>query len=163
MTPAQQERLVALFGVAYAEPPYNETDDSVAEYATRLAGEVSKMGFDIEMAERNGDLIGATYGYQFAANKWWSHADSPPLGMADKPKFAVIEFIVQPSMRGLGIGRTLLTNLLSRRTEPFATLCSVPAAKARQMYEKWGWREVAKNRMPDRPTMDVLATPLPWN
>ena len=67
-----------------------------------------------------------------------------------------LEFIVTRAERGKGIGTALMTALLADRPERYATLCANPAAPARRIYQRWGWRSVATVHPPTMGAMDVL-------
>jgi ribosomal protein S18 acetylase RimI-like enzyme len=57
-----------------------------------------------------------------------------------------MELAVLPDRRGKGIGRALMDELLAERDEPYALLTVNPAADARRLYERLGWRHVASTK-----------------
>ncbi len=71
-----------------------------------------------------------------------------------------MEWMVRPASRRAGIGRVLLDRLLADRPEPWAVLASNPAAAARRIYERWGWKPVGATEPDSMPPMDLLALPL---
>lgn len=147
---------VDLYREVYAEPPYLETEERVAAYVQRFAEESSRPGFALVIAEIGTEVVGYAYGHAFSADEWWPEADHEPIATKGRTKFAVIELAVRKPHRGKGIGAQLVTTLLDRRPEHLATLCSNPAAPARQIYQRWGWQPVAIAYPPDIPPMDVL-------
>jgi GNAT superfamily N-acetyltransferase len=91
------------------------------------------------------------------AGRWWSRADQqPPADIRDVDKLAVMEWIVHPDRRGEGIGAELIRRLLEDRQERYATLASDPRSAARGMYERAGWRQVARTQLSWGPAMDLL-------
>ncbi|MET0491567.1 MAG: GNAT family N-acetyltransferase [Actinoplanes sp.] len=71
-------------------------------------------------------------------------------------QLAVMEWIVHPQRRAEGIGSELMRRLLQDRHEPYATLAADPRAPARGMYERSGWRRVARSKLAWGPAMDLL-------
>lgn len=145
-----------LYREVYAEPPYHEGEEHVAAFLERFADESRGLGFSLVVAETDGELLGYAYGLSFEPDQWWDDADPQPAEVRSHPKFAIMEFVVRKQHRGQGIGRALMSALLTDRTEPFATLCANPAAPARQIYRHWGWRHVGRAHPPDIATMDIL-------
>jgi len=91
------------------------------------------------------------------AGAWWARADQePPASIRDVDKFAVMEWIVHPDGRGRGIGAELVRRLLDGRPEGYATLASDPRSPARKIYERAGWRQVARSILSWGPAMDIL-------
>jgi GNAT superfamily N-acetyltransferase len=95
------------------------------------------------------------------AGEWWHRTDQPaPDEVKASAKLAVMEWAVLPGRRGAGIGRRLMDELLRGRSERYATLRVNPAADARSVYERWGWRRVSSTRPGKMPGMDVMLTEL---
>jgi GNAT superfamily N-acetyltransferase len=100
-------------------------------------------------------------GYTQPPGEWWRGTDNPaPESIKAREKLAVMEWAVLPDQRGSGVGRRLLDELLTNRSEPYATLTVNPAANARIIYEHWGWRHVASTRPDKMPGMDVMVREL---
>jgi GNAT superfamily N-acetyltransferase len=159
------ERAVELRAV-YADvfwlPPYNEGPEMADEFVDRLAEESKRPGFSLVAACGGGRLLGFAYGYTMPAGEWWDGTDRPaPEEVKAADKLAVIEWAVLPDRRGAGIGRRLLDELLAGRREQWATLTVVPAADARVIYDRWGWRQVASTRPGRMPGMAVMLFELP--
>lgn len=154
--------LVDLYAVVYAEPPYGEGPEQVRRFADGLPDEAARPGFRLVVAEDGSGLVGAAYGWTMPAGRWWSQADSEPSAdILRADKLAVMEWMVRPSRRGEGIGAGLMRRLLADRPERWATLASDPRSAARRMYERAGWRQVARSTLPWGPAMDVLVLRLP--
>ena len=166
VSPAEvSERVVELRAV-YAEvfslPPYNEGPELADEFLDQLAAESKRPGFSLVAACGGGRLLGFAYGYTMPAGEWWDGTDRPaPEEVKAADKLAVIEWAVLPDRRGAGVGRRLLDELLAGRREQWATLTVVPAAAARAIYDRWGWRQVASTRPGRMPGMAVMLLELP--
>jgi GNAT superfamily N-acetyltransferase len=155
--------LTSLYAQIYREPPYHESEADADDFMSRLVDLSTTAGFDFVVAEvptGTDRIIGFAYGFAFSPDRWWRSAGDEPELTKGSAKFAVMEFAVRPSWHGKGIGRELMCELLSARTEPFATLFANPAAPARAIYRSWGWEQVGVARPPRMPAMDVLVKPL---
>ena len=151
------DEFIDLYRQVYAEAPYEETDDDAAAFGQRLSDEMRRPGFSLVGVIDDDVVVGFAHGYTFGPDQWWKAADSTPPQVHGQNKFAVMELIVRKDHRGQGRASQLMRTLLSDRAEPYATLCTNPAAPARDIYRAWGWQQVA--RTPWRPTfpgMDVL-------
>lgn len=152
----------AVYAEVFSLPPYNEGPEMADEFLGRLAEESKRPGFGLVAAYDGGRLLGFAYGYTMPAGKWWHGTDCPaPDKVKTADKFAVIEWAVLPDQRGAGIGRRLLDELLADRRVRYATLAVNPAADARAIYERWGWRQVASTRPGKMPGMAVMLLELP--
>jgi GNAT superfamily N-acetyltransferase len=162
--PARLGEFTSLYLEVYAEPPYDSGPVWSADaFLDRTRRQAAAQGFSCVAAhDAAGDLIGYSFGIPFAAKQWWANATVASSELIDGPKFAVIELILRAHWRGRGIGRRLLEALLSRRSEPYATLTTIPTAPASTMYAHLGWAKVAEILPGDqRPSFDVLALRLP--
>lgn len=161
MTPAQAVLNVldlrAVYAAVFSLPPYNEGPEMPAAFVAWITAESRLPGFDLVGAFTENELVGFAYGYTMPPGQWWRRTGTPaPDGVKENAKFAVMEWAVLPGYRGHGIGRRLMDDLLDRREERWATLTVNPAADARAVYERWGWRHVATTRAGAMPSMDVL-------
>ncbi|GAB3805981.1 GNAT family N-acetyltransferase [Micromonospora zhanjiangensis] len=154
-------RFLDLYREVYSEPPYSETEEHVAAYAERFVEESARSGFAVVVAESGTELAGYAYGHSFAADDWWQDADQEPAETKGCTKFAVMELAVRRPCRGRGVGTRLMGALIDGRPEQLATLCSNPAAPARQIYHRWGWQPVAVAHPPNIPPMEILVLWLP--
>lgn len=150
-----------LYRATYAEPPYREGERHVTAFVERFATEAVSPGFALVVAEIGDRTVGFAHGVTFDADTWWDEADCEPPEVHGVSTFAVMEFIVGRAERGRGIGSALMNRLLGQRTEPYATLCANPAAPARQIYQRWGWKPVAVAHPAAIGIMDVLLLTLP--
>jgi len=151
---------VDLYREVYAEPPYLEGDEHVADYVERFADESSRPGFALVVAEIGTELVGYAYGHSFGPDEWWPDADHEPVETKGLTKFGICELAVRKPHRGKGIGTMLMKSLLDGRPEELATLCSNPATSARQIYQRWGWQQAARAYPATIPPMDILIIPL---
>ncbi|MDG4833975.1 GNAT family N-acetyltransferase [Solwaraspora sp. WMMD1047] len=153
-----------LYEVVYAEPPYNGGPlFSRGRFLERTNVQKAAPGFALVTSRAAGRLVGFSFGFTFAAGRWWGGTTSPEPAaeVLTSPKFAVIELVVAKTWRGQGLGRTLINALMSKRFEPYATLLSEPDAPARRIYDHWGWRHVADVQPAvDAPYMHALVLPL---
>jgi len=158
---AYVDALVDLYGEVYAAPPYLEGPEHVASFRRHLTRELSIPGFTLARAMDGARLVGAAYGFTLPPGAWMEpSAEEPPAHIRDLPKLNIAEWMVTTQCRGTGIGRRLLDMLLADRSEPWAVLASNPAATARRIYERWGWKPVGRIEPRTMPSMDVLALPL---
>lgn len=149
--------VVDLYAVVYAEPPYREGPEQVERFRVSLRDDVARAEFSLITAHDGGQLVGAAYGWTMAAGTWWSRSDhQPSADIRDVDKLAVMEWIVRPGRRAEGIGAALIRLLLEDRVERYATLASDPRSVARAMYERAGWRQVARTHLSWGPAMDLL-------
>jgi GNAT superfamily N-acetyltransferase len=155
------DELVDLYAKVYSEPPYEEGPEQVRRFRDSLPDEMTRDGFSLIAAEEDDQLVGVTYGWTMPAGVWWSRADQqPPDEVRESARLAVMEWIVEPERRGEGIGAELIQRLLATRAERYATLASDPRSAARKMYERAGWRQVARSKLTWGPAMDLLVLDL---
>lgn len=153
--------LESVYAEVYAEPPYEEGPEMAADFSARLDKERRQPGFAMVLAEStDGSLVGFAYGLTFGPDQWWRFAGDEPPETRGRPKFAVMELAVRSAWRGRRIGSALMSTLLADRPEPYATLCANPLAKARAIYESWGWIQVAISNTRHFGPLAVLIHPL---
>jgi ribosomal protein S18 acetylase RimI-like enzyme len=153
--------MVDLYAVVFAEPPYNEGPEHAAKFRKWLTKELDSPGFTLVRAIAGTELVGMAYGYTMPAGEWWHNAtEPPPADIRDRRKFVVMEWAVRADHRRRGIGRQLMTELLTGRSEPYATLNANPAAAARDIYVRWGWQQRGRTHPKNYPPMDILVLPL---
>jgi GNAT superfamily N-acetyltransferase len=149
--------LRAVYLAVFSLPPYNEGPKMADKFVEWVSADSKLPGFSMVGAYNEDRLVGFTYGYTKPPGDWWSGTNMPiPTTIKAAEKFAVMEWAVLPGERGKGIGRRLLEEILADRHEPYATLTVNPAADARTIYERLGWRHVASTRPGKMPGMDVM-------
>jgi GNAT superfamily N-acetyltransferase len=150
-----------VYAAVFSLPPYNEGPEMADKFVGWVQEESQHAGFDLIVAYEADRLVGFAYGYTMPPGEWWHGVDRPaPEHIKAAAKFAVMEWAVLPGRRGKGNGRRLMDDLLTNRQEPYATLTVNPAAIARTLYERWGWRYVASTRPAKMPGMDVMVLEL---
>src|SRR5262249_15023851 len=118
-------------------------------------------GFVMVVADDpDGRLAGFAFGFTFERGLWWKDATPEPPGLLGLALFAVMELAVRPAFRGRGIATALMTQLLSDRSERYATFATSPVAVARQIYAGWGWQRAGTVTAPDGSPADILIRPL---
>jgi GNAT superfamily N-acetyltransferase len=158
--------LQALHAEVYAAPPYARQGDA-AEFADRFRVQRRQPGFVLAVARHGGYLVGYASGVTLRpSTSWWRDLTTPvPEDVsAEYPgrTFALGDLLVRASWRRQGIGQALHDLILAARPEERATLTVLPAAvPAQNAFAKWGWRKVARTRLPGAPVADVLVTSLP--
>ena len=146
-----------IYAEAYRDPPYNEGEQETAAFLKHLPKQHEHPGFAFVVAEApDGQLTGFAFGFTFEPGVWWKPATDEPDILRGRPKFAVMELAVRHAWRGRGVARSLMTELLSDRTEPYATLSANPRAVARAIYRSWGWRPAGTVNPPEVGPMDIL-------
>ncbi|MER5649682.1 GNAT family N-acetyltransferase [Streptosporangium sp. NPDC002524] len=150
------EEYVSLYRENYAEPPYLSGPlYSRERFLERTGQQVTSDSFTLVSARSGAKLVGFSFGFAFAAGRWWGgEATVPAPEVVAAPKFAVIELDVHQDYRRRGIGRQLLETLLAQQPAPYATLLADPDAPAHAMYQRWGWQLVG----PVRPAPDARAS-----
>lgn len=102
-------------------------------------------GFDDAAEPR---LVGFGYGYRGAPGQWWHDIVAGALGRASTKRwlhdgFELAELHVLPDYQGHGLGRALLTDVLSRVDASHAVL-STPdiESAARNLYRSYGFGDL---------------------
>ena len=115
-----------------------------------------------------GRLVGVAYGYRGAPGQWWhdqvrAALDEQTARTWLEGSFEVCEFHVRPAHQGTGLGRALMSCLLSLTDAPTAVLTTPDAdTRARRFYRTAGWVDLARDiRFPGDPrSFAVLALAL---
>jgi hypothetical protein len=157
--PAMLEDITDLYMEIHSENP-DEHDElfSRPSFTARTNSQARKAGFEVITATSGDILVGFSFGYPFPPGQWWADCTPPTYEVLDSSKFAVIELDVRRTYRRKGTGKKLLEELLSGRSEKFATLAATSGSMAYAMYIRWGWRKVGLFETP--PVMDALLVPL---
>jgi ribosomal protein S18 acetylase RimI-like enzyme len=157
--------ILPTYADVYAEPPYSEGPDDVADFAASWERRVSSPGFRLVRALLDDSVVGFTFGHRLApTTAWWDGAVTPlpPDVTSERPgrTFAIIELAVRAWCRRQGIGRLMHDLLLDDAGAERVTLLVRPepeARPARAAYESWGYRQVGKVRPgSDLPTYNAL-------
>jgi ribosomal protein S18 acetylase RimI-like enzyme len=115
-------------------------------------------------------LVGFCYGFPSDDSAWWEQQIRPHLERAgtgrwlDRDTFELTELHVHPEHQGRGLGRRLITAVLSRSDLPRALL-SVRAGEspARRLYRDLGFADVTApfHFGPGQPAYTVMGAALP--
>lgn len=141
-------QLESLYRRCFTEPPWRESAERLDGFPDRLTAHLGRGGFDSLVAEADGTLVGAIYGWPAGATlDSGNHFDdalaaavpSTVTGRLVAPALIVAELMVGPEHQRRGIGRALLTRFTNGW--PSAWLCTHPDAPAAGMYRREGWRE----------------------
>lgn len=113
-----------------------------------------RVGWRCMAAFGDDELIGITYGYSGARGQWWHDEVRRGLVSTDpadverylRDYFELTELHVHPTAQGQGIGKALLTELLSRVDAPRVML-STPEGTSRawRLYRRTGFTDVLRN------------------
>ena len=148
----------------YAEPPYKSGPLWQRDaFVDRTQRQATRPGYAIVVARSaDHEMIGYSFGLTFPEGRWWSgNASQPPPEILAASKFALIELLVREPWRRQGIARQMHDLLLNSRPEPYAILTAVPAAPARSLYQRWGWKQIGTaQHTPDSPPLDALVLSL---
>lgn len=125
---------------------------------TILASHLSRDGLRAIAAEQDGALVGIAYGYLGARGQWWHDQVRAALGEQMSREwlegsFEVCELHVVPALHGVGLGRTLLTELLAGTPAATAVLTTPDTdTRARRFYRSGGWTDLVRDlRFPGDP------------
>lgn len=151
-------RLEGLYGRCFTEPPWQESAERLAGFADRLTGHLGRNGFAGLVAEQDGRLVGAVYGWPAGPRLGSGNRFDDALAAAVTPAVAVrlvapalvvAELMVDPGHQRRGIGRALLARFVDGW--PAAWLCTHQDAPAAGMYRRAGWREQARFAVDEYP------------
>jgi GNAT superfamily N-acetyltransferase len=138
--------LQPIYRACFSAPPWREPAEEIDDYPSRLDGHAGQPGAFGYLAEVDGELLGAVYGWPAAATL--PEANSFDRAVRDAvsaevaallvaPAVVVTELMVAPAGRGQGIGRRLLARQVAEA--PRAWLATHPESGAAAMYERDGW------------------------
>ncbi len=152
----RSDAVLELQAACYSPPPWCYSEQEVAEYADELQRHLNHDGFEAVVALDGDGLAGVAYGFtgpvQIPDDGGFYRSVVQALGrtrvdqeLAGQP-FEVLQVMVHPGRRRIGIARTLLSRLVDHH--PRAWLATLPDSPAARLYQKAGWRRL-------RPTFDL--------
>ncbi|MEV1318396.1 GNAT family N-acetyltransferase [Micromonospora arborensis] len=155
------DQLVDLYLEVYAGGGEFYSED---RYRRQLDLHMQRAGWELVTASIRGSLVGYIYGFPLPSHtRWWDGIHQPvPPGFTEEDgarTFALSELLVHPAWQRQGVATSLHDELIRSRSERRATLLVRPDnARARTLYNSWGWKKVTKLRpkWADAPTFDVL-------
>ena len=107
--------------------------------------------FTFLVARERKDVVGFAYGYTGRYGQWWTDRVAKCLGdetrasWLDPPHLEVCELHVRPDRQRVGIGASLLGELLAAQPHDRVLLTANPAkAQPLPFYRKHGWEELAE-------------------
>ncbi|MGK5529836.1 GNAT family N-acetyltransferase [Streptomyces sp. URMC 129] len=149
----------------YAEPPYREGPQDVAEFVAGYPHQVGRPGFRLVFAESGREVVGFSFGYRLAPDTaWWDGSLEPLPGDFTRETghrtFAVIELAVRARWRRRGVAARLHGELVRGLAVERLTLTVRPepeAAPARAAYAAWNYHKVGRSRPWDgAPLYDLM-------
>lgn len=144
------DAIATIYASAYAEPPYHEGPDDVAQFRAGWPRRVAQPSFRLVVARLRSEPVGFSFGHQLSADtRWWDgmldEVDADVVTERPGRTFAIIELAVQRAMRGKGIAHELHTHLLAGLAEERATLLVRPDARpAHSAYLSWAYGAVGR-------------------
>ena len=154
---------------AFAEPPNNEDEASVREFAGRFPPHVERPGFRFVAAmDAEGELVGFAYGHTGGPQYWWFQTVTAAMEPAIRDRwlsdyFEVLEVAVRPGWQGQGVGARAFDALLRGLPNRTVALSTLDApSPARTMYERRGFKPILTRFRfgPGEPEFTVMARDL---
>ncbi|GGY89675.1 GNAT family N-acetyltransferase [Streptomyces poonensis] len=143
-----------IYAEAFAEPPYNETEDDVAAAFRRFPAQAGNRTFRATLARSvDGEPVGVAYGHLLAPDTgWWDELTDPvPDDMRREDghrTFGLMELAVRGPWRGQGVARRLHETLLDGIGAERVLLNVHPDSKAASAaYRAWGYRKIGEARL----------------
>lgn len=164
----QLPAVLPIYAEVYAEPPYLEGPDDVADFVAGWPRRSGIPGFRLVLTYDGDTAVGMAFGHPLPdGTRWWSGLlEDTGFDTAEWPgrTFAVIELAVLKPYRGQGAGRRLHELLLEGRSGERVTLLvrpEVEARPARALYERLGYQRVGPVRPYDgAPVYNAMWRPL---
>ncbi|MFD9032694.1 GNAT family N-acetyltransferase [Streptomyces sp. NPDC059567] len=142
-----------IYADAFAEPPYDETEDDVAAAFRRFPVQTRNPAFRAALARtEDGEPVGMAYGHPLRPDtRWWDELTEPvPDDMRREDghrTFGLMELAVRGPWRGQGVARRLHETLLDGVGAERVLLNVHPASEAASAaYRAWGYRKVGEAR-----------------
>jgi ribosomal protein S18 acetylase RimI-like enzyme len=139
----------SVYGAAMRRPPevVVQRREIIASHTT-YPGFLGAGAFDGDPDGTDGELVGFGYGYLGAGGQWWHDTVAQALGRDGARRwlrngFELAELHVLPDHQGAGLGRKLLSDVLSRTAATRAVL-STPDTEspARLLYRSFGFQDL---------------------
>jgi ribosomal protein S18 acetylase RimI-like enzyme len=142
----------AVYGAAmHRSPEIVVQRRDVISLHTSYRGFVATGAFDDEAGDVPLRLVGFGYGYHGARGQWWHDIVAGALGRKKAERwlddgFELAELHVLPEHQGVGLGRALLADVLSRADARHAVL-STPDTEspARLLYRSYGFLDLCRD------------------
>jgi ribosomal protein S18 acetylase RimI-like enzyme len=161
---AERFRLLAADAASVYGAAMHRSPEVVIQRRDVIAVHVSYPGFvaACAFADEGGsgetDLVGFGYGYHGARGQWWHDIVAGAIGRHETDRwlrdgFELAELHVRPDHQGNGLGRALLSDVLSRTDARHAVL-STPdiESPARILYRSYGFSDLCRDfRFPGSP------------
>ncbi|MDJ1133629.1 GNAT family N-acetyltransferase [Streptomyces iconiensis] len=148
-----EEDFSTVYAEVFAEPPYHETDDDVADAFRRFRAQARKPTFRGALAHTaEGEPVGMAFGYPLGAGtEWWGRLVGPvseEMRSEDGHRtFGLMEMAVRIPWRRHGVARRLHEALLTGGQEERSLLNVHPSSEAAQAaYRSWGYRRIGEAR-----------------
>ena len=139
-----RDAVVGVYRAAYSLPPYNATEESVAQFAEGWAARIQHRDFRLVLASDEDEIIGMAYGWTSEPRTYWHEKMADQLvelaeyWLADC--FAFVDIAVKPSAQGRGAGKALYSALFADLPNSTSLLYTHQSDTAAfQMYQKLGW------------------------
>lgn len=149
---AQREEIGAVYGAAFAGPPYCKGGGAIRAFLSVLEGHVARPGFQARVVVgEEGQLVGFCYGYTGSPGHWWRESIVRALDAATAARwltdyFELVELAVAPPFQGRGVGGRLHDALLVRLPHRTAALStSQVETAATHLYRRRGWRPILED------------------
>jgi GNAT superfamily N-acetyltransferase len=143
-----------IYTEVYAEPPYHEGPDDVADFARSWERRITTPGFRLVIAHDDDEAIGFSFGHELpVTTDWWDGTLSPLPNEFTQERpgrtFAIIELAVRKPHRRRGIAYQMHEQLLAEVATERVTLLVRPepeTAPARAAYMSWGYHKIGQIR-----------------
>ena len=162
-TLAARDAICAVYGAAFAAPPYMRGPAATAAFADTLTRHVERHTFRCWVARDavTGAILGFAYGYRSAPGHWWHDLVARALGAEASRRwlaaaFELVELALWPGYQGQGIGGRLHDALLAEVPEQVAVLSTrQEETAALALYRKRGWIDLRRD-------FHFSGAPAPW-
>ncbi|MCX5198397.1 GNAT family N-acetyltransferase [Streptomyces sp. NBC_00249] len=145
------DELVDTYAEVFSAPPWNEGEETIRQFSTRLQADVRRPGFRTAFAQSATGIEGFATGW-LTASPFPSHRAYPQVAAQlgrDRVRELLVgaleidELAVRGPARGHGTGRTLLTEITADAPDGRAwLLTSRLATDTVATYRRLGWHEV---------------------